>query len=90
MPKKGHIPERTCISCRKKLVKYSLYRFCIENNKLVWDKEFKKGGRGAYFCKDCIKNLKKKKMLSRLLKALRVDSKDKIKISEEILKKIEI
>jgi len=74
VPKKGHIPERTCIVCRKKTFKTNLIRFCIENEKLVIDYEQKKGGRGAYSCLSCLPKIKKSKILKKLLKALRTEN----------------
>jgi len=37
MPKKGHVPERTCIVCKRKMPKKDLLR-CIKENKIVLDK----------------------------------------------------
>ena len=86
MPKKGHIPERTCVVCRKKAPKHTLYRFCLKEGSLFWDKDFRAGGRGAYICESCIGELKKKKAFSRLLKALRAEG---VKNKEAFLEEIE-
>ncbi len=79
MPKKGHIPERTCIVCRKKLPKKELIRFCFKEGKIIMDKEQKGGGRGAYFCSECISKLKNKKTFRKLINALKIkDNKNVI------------
>lgn len=79
MPKKGHIPERTCIVCRKKLPKKELLRFCVKDNQIVLDKTQKEGGRGAYFCSKCISKIKNLKVRRKLFYALRIKNSDKIK-----------
>lgn len=73
MSKKGHIPERTCVVCRKKCCKYELIRFCVKGDKVIIDDTHTAGGRGAYTCPSCIFQLKKKKFLKKLLHALRVE-----------------
>ncbi len=79
MPKKGHVPERTCIVCRKKLPKKELIRFCFKREKIIMDKEQKEGGRGAYLCSECISKLKNKKVFRKLINALRIkDNKNVI------------
>jgi len=79
VPKKGHIPERTCIVCRKKLPKKELLRFCIKNNQIVLDKTQKGGGRGAYFCSECLSKIKNLKVKRKLFYALRIKNFNKIK-----------
>jgi len=79
VPKKGHIPERTCIVCGKKLPKKELLRFCVENNQIVLDKTQKKGGRGAYFCSECVSKIKNLKVRRKLFYALRIKNSNKIK-----------
>jgi len=79
VPKKGHIPERTCIVCRKKLPKKELLRFCVKDNQIVLDKTQKEGGRGAYFCSKCISKIKNLKVRRKLFYALRIKNSDKIK-----------
>ena len=79
MHKKGHIPERTCIVCKKKLPKKELLRFCVKDNQIVLDKTQKEGGRGAYFCSECISKIKNLKVRRKLFYALRIKNSDKIK-----------
>lgn len=71
MPK--HIPERTCIVCRKKAEKENFIK--IVKNKdgvIAVEKDKKLDGRGAYVCKnaECLNNLKKSKALCRVFKTL--------------------
>lgn len=75
MPKKGHIPERCCIVCKKKLPKKELIRFCLKGDKIVLDEFQKEGGRGAYFCSECLSKVKNLKVKKRLLHALRIKNK---------------
>ncbi|MCD6548365.1 MAG: DUF448 domain-containing protein [Thermodesulfobacterium sp.] len=72
MPKKGHIPERTCIVCKKKLPKKELLRLCVRENQIILDKFQKEGGRGAYFCVECFPKIKNLKVRRKLFRALRV------------------
>jgi len=75
VPKKGHIPERSCIVCKKKLPKKELIRFCLKGDKIILDKLQKEGGRGAYFCSECLHKIKNLKVKKRLLHALRIKNK---------------
>jgi len=72
VPKKGHIPERTCIVCRKKLPKKELLRLCVKGNQIILDRSQKEGGRGAYFCVECFSKIKNLKVWRKLFRALRV------------------
>lgn len=72
MPKNKYIPERTCIVCKNKLPKKDLMRFCVKENQIILDKLQKEGGRGAYFCKNCISKIKNTKVKKKLLYALRI------------------
>ncbi len=65
---KGHVPVRTCISCRKKRGKKELIRLILDGNGLVARDDDDKGqGRGAYICpnRSCLEILKKGKNVSR-------------------------
>ncbi len=83
MPKKGHIPERTCIACRKKLPKKELIRFCVKDDKIIMDKEQKGGGRGAYFCAECLPKIKNRKIFRKLLYALRLKESKEIVMEQD-------
>jgi predicted RNA-binding protein YlxR (DUF448 family) len=75
VPKKGHVPERSCIVCKKKLPKKELLRFCVKNDKIILDKLQKEGGRGAYFCSECLPKIKNLKVKRKLFNALRIKEK---------------
>lgn len=63
MSRKGHIPVRTCIGCRKRREKGELLRFILTADGKAQQAE-KKGqsGRGVYLCPDerCLKTARKK------------------------------
>ena len=61
------IPMRTCIACRTQKPKKELIRVVKFNDEIKLDLTGKANGRGAYVCNDveCIKKLKKGKMLNR-------------------------
>ena len=67
----GHLPQRTCVICRKKLVKTDLLRFAILDREAVFDMENQFPDRGYYVCNnnDCLleidKWLKKKNKKNR-------------------------
>jgi predicted RNA-binding protein YlxR (DUF448 family) len=70
---KGHIPERTCISCGVKRYKKGLIRLVLDGQRLVVrDEGGKAPGRGAYICKGgaCLMGLVSSQ---RLQKAFRVN-----------------
>jgi predicted RNA-binding protein YlxR (DUF448 family) len=48
-----HVPQRTCIACRKTGVKRELVRLvCVPDTGVEVDLTGKKTGRGAYLCPD--------------------------------------
>ncbi len=50
-PTAKHLPERTCIGCRKTNFKRELVRVvCIPEGDIEIDTTGKKSGRGAYLC----------------------------------------
>ena len=65
-----HIPQRTCVSCRRKSDKDEFIRICKSQNKPTIDYKKKENSRGLYVCKDinCIEKLKKNKAVQRILK----------------------
>ena len=66
-----HIPERTCIACRRRRQKWEMLRIvCDIEGKLEIDTRGKKSGRGAYLCKslDCWNAGLKKKKIEHALK----------------------
>jgi predicted RNA-binding protein YlxR (DUF448 family) len=68
-----HLPQRTCISCRKTGFKRELIRLVkISDLEVAVDSTGKKSGRGAYLCQSriCWENALK---TGRLAQALRTD-----------------
>jgi uncharacterized protein len=57
----GHIPERSCVICRKKTCKEELLRFVILESEIVFDIKRKVSSRGYYVCNEnsCIEKLDK-------------------------------
>ncbi len=72
MTNRGHVPLRTCISCRKKLPVGSLLRFKLLSGKLtVVSQGHFVQGRGCYVCPSeaCLKKAARKNLYSRALKS---------------------
>jgi len=84
------MPERTCISCRKKGEKKDFLRISEENGKYVFDKEMKIQSRGFYVCKSpsCIEKLSKNRKynieMQELLKLLKETEKKRKNIIDII------
>ncbi len=57
----GHVPERTCVICRKKLDKANLLRLVVLDRNLYIDMTGKLSRRGYYVCDDnqCLEQLEK-------------------------------
>lgn len=57
----GHIPKRTCVICRSKQAKASLWRFIVLEGKYVLDLAQVLSGRGFYICESegCLTGLEK-------------------------------
>lgn len=71
MPKKHHIPIRTCVACRETDEKRDLLRVVRQPDGTVcYDSKGKLSGRGAYICarEACIALARKQKKLERSLK----------------------
>jgi uncharacterized protein len=63
MSKKGHVPIRMCIGCRRKRKKEEMLRFIQRIDGVVFVNEKKRiNGRGFYLCPDliCFKMAQKK------------------------------
>lgn len=57
---RGHIPVRTCVSCKSKMAKRDLTRLVLNRgNRMVVDSDGKEPGRGIYIChkESCMKNV---------------------------------
>lgn len=64
MSRRGHVPVRLCIGCKKRKKKEELVRFILTADGSVRVVEGKnKTGRGAYVCQDasCLKLAKKRR-----------------------------
>jgi len=68
---KGHIPIRTCVSCRTKMAKQDLVRLVLNGkNQMVIDSNGKGTGRGIYTCHEesCMKKVSAHRTLNRLFR----------------------
>ena len=69
MPKQKKIPLRMCVACRELKEKNQMLRV-VKNadGKIFLDFSSKASGRGAYICDnpECIKNLKRKRILNKV------------------------
>ena len=79
---------RTCIACRECKPKRELIRVVKFGEEISLDRTGKKNGRGAYVCDnpECIKKLKKQKLLNRTF-SCQVDDETYERIMEEFLGK---
>jgi len=77
-----HIPQRTCVICRKTSAKRQLIRLvAVEGQGAEVDLTGKKSGRGAYLCpeKECWENaLKSGKLEAALRTKLKPENKEKL------------
>ena len=81
------IPLRTCIACRSEKEKREMLRI-VKNaaGEIFLDYSGKAAGRGAYICNDgeCIKKLKKQRLLNRAF-SCNVPDEIYAKVEEEFL-----
>jgi predicted RNA-binding protein YlxR (DUF448 family) len=69
--RRKHIPQRTCVICRRKMDKRRLLRVVrTANDGTMADPSGKRNGRGAYLCDDaaCWDEISKSKVLDRELR----------------------
>ena len=84
------MPERTCVSCRKKGEKEDFFRISEKEGNYVFDKEMKIQSRGFYVCKSpsCIEKLSKNSKynieMQELLKLLKETEKKRKNIIDII------
>jgi len=84
------MPERTCVSCRKKGEKENFFRISEKEGNYVFDKEMKIQSRGFYVCKSpsCIEKLSKNRKynieMQELLKLLKETEKKRKNIIDII------
>lgn len=72
-PRQKHVPQRTCVACRRSDAKRGLVRVVRDaDGRVAVDETGRRNGRGAYLCRDpqCWANAVKRKAIER---ALRVD-----------------
>ncbi len=85
MPKVKKVPLRQCIACRELKEKKQMLRVTKEvGGRIFLDFSGKANGRGAYICNnpDCVKKLKKGRLLDRVF-SCRVDDGVYAAIEEE-------
>lgn len=65
-----HIPQRMCVSCKKRQNKDEFIRIAKQNNIPIIDMNKTSYSRAIYVCRDekCIEILKKSKAIQRFLK----------------------
>ena len=80
---RGHVPIRTCVSCRERREKKDLVRLSITKEGIIAAN--RPEGRGVYLCRnnECKDLLKKDKKLSRLFR-----TEKEISISPDLFKEL--
>lgn len=76
-----HVPQRTCIACRKVDTKRGLTRLVrLPDGHVAIDPTGKRAGRGAYLCAErgCWEAAFKRKSVERALKIETVDAADRL------------
>ena len=79
-PRPKHVPQRTCIACRKVDAKRGLRRLVrVEDNRVAIDPTGKRAGRGAYLCAErgCWDTALKRTVIERALKIPGLDPDDR-------------
>lgn len=79
-----HVPERTCIACRRKTAKGDLIRLvCAAGGGVEIDRTGKQRGRGAYLCgfRDCWESALKGNRLEHSLKS-KIDAESRLRLAE--------
>lgn len=79
---------RSCLSCRKTDLKEVLLRFVVKDGEVVWDKNQKLPGRGAYLHSDikCLQKISDRKIWGRLIKSAEVTGSCNLAGKEELLR----
>ncbi len=79
-PRPKHVPQRTCIACRKVDAKRGLQRLVrIEGTRVTLDPTGKRAGRGAYLCAErgCWELALKRTAIERALKIAQLEPEDR-------------
>ena len=87
--KRGHIPIRQCVGCRKKQPKNAMIRLTTDGENIIVSNEKTQGkGRGCYMCplEKCVETAIKKRNIQRALRVPNAVSPTK----EELLRRLEI
>jgi predicted RNA-binding protein YlxR (DUF448 family) len=75
-----HVPQRTCIACRKVDAKRGLRRLVrVEGERVAIDPTGKRAGRGAYLCAErgCWETALKRTVIERALKIVQLHPDDR-------------
>ena len=84
IPRRKHVPQRTCVACRRKLDKRRLTRIVrsVEDGVVV-DPSGKQNGRGSYLCddRDCWDKVLSSRLLDKALQT-EVSEEEKARITE--------
>lgn len=84
-PRPRHVPQRTCIACRKVDAKRGLTRLVrLPEGHVAIDPTGKRAGRGAYLCAErgCWETALKRKAIERALKVEQIDATDRQALAE--------
>jgi predicted RNA-binding protein YlxR (DUF448 family) len=79
-PKTKHVPQRTCIACRRSDAKRGLIRIVRDaDGRVAVDLSGKRNGRGAYLCHDptCWQQAVKRRALERALRVEQLNADDR-------------
>ncbi len=79
-PRPKHVPQRTCIACRKVDAKRGLRRLVrLEGDRVAVDPGGKRAGRGAYLCAErrCWEQALKRTAIERALKIDHLEPDDR-------------
>ncbi len=79
-PRPKHVPQRTCIACRKVDAKRGLRRLVrVEGDRVAIDPTGKRAGRGAYLCAErgCWEIALKRAAIERALKIAQLQPEDR-------------
>lgn len=81
--RRRHVPQRTCVSCRRVLSKRELHRLVRTPDGVKYDPTGKMAGRGAYLCNSpsCWQNALRQGSLARALKTV-LTPEEKAMLSE--------
>jgi predicted RNA-binding protein YlxR (DUF448 family) len=82
-PRKKHIPQRTCVSCRRSDAKRGLIRVVRDGEgRVAVDLSGKRNGRGAYLCHDplCWQQAVKRRAFERALRLEQLHPDDRAEL----------